>query len=436
LPLSVRTAAFVPTSWSDSAGRRSARGMGIFDFITNGVRELTIARPDDKKHLIVFKHPDKSIPSYAQLTVDADEAAVFVRDGAVVGVLRTLGVGERHTLDTENVPFLDQILDKFTGANVFTTDLYFITLRPTYDQQFGGELGLIEDPLLGEMITPRIYGTFSFQISDPVAFLLQYLGLKQAGSNEDVLRWIKGLLLNSIRTVMGQVLVEQQTSMLQLMAMQQTLALRFAQNAPDLQEIGCRILGMGQFQVNISDDDKARLTEAQSEIGSAKRAARVANIGIAQAAAEAQQRQFELDQRFNQDARYTRDLAGGSFTNYASGQAMLGAGQGLAKGDGDSAAGTAASLGVGFALANQLARTSAAPGPASVPPTISTVPSAPSSAGTTCPSCRASVQPGKFCSECGASLAPVKRVCAACGVDGAPGARFCASCGTAYPQPA
>jgi membrane protease subunit (stomatin/prohibitin family) len=409
--------------------------MGIFDFIKSGVRELTIARPDDKKDLLVYKHPDATIPQHAQLTIDADEAAVFVRDGAVVGVLRTLGAGQRHTLSSENIPFLGQIVDKFTGGNVFTAELYFITMRPTYDQQFGGELGLIEDPLLGEMIAPRIYGTFSFQIVDPVAFLLQYFGLKQSGSNDDVLRWIKGLLLNSIRTVMGEVLVEHQTSMLQLMAMQQTLALRFAQHAPDLQEIGCRILGMGQFQVNISDDDRARLTAAQAEIATAKRAARVANIGIAQAAAEAQQRQFELDQRYNQDSRYVRDLAGNNFGNYASGQAMIGAGQGLAKGGGEGAAGAAASAGIGFALANQLARGMSAT-PNAPAPAVSQLEPAAAKGGTTCPACKSSVLPGKFCSECGASLVPAKVTCGACGQDGVTGARFCANCGTAYPQPA
>jgi len=409
--------------------------MGIFDFITKGVRELTIARPDDKKELIVFKHPDPTIPSYAQLTVDADEAALFVRDGALIGALRSLGPGQRHTLDSENLPFLGQLVDKLTGGSIFTSELYFITMRPIYDQQFGGELGLIEDPLLGEMITPRIFGTFSVQITEPDAFLMNYLGLKQTGSNDDVLRWIKGLLLNSIRTVMGEVLVEQQTSMLQLMAMQQTLALRFAQHAPDLQDIGCRILGMGQFQINISEDDRARLSEAQSEIGSAKRAARVANIGIAQAAAEAQQRQFELDQRFNQDSRYVRDLASGNFANYASGQALIGAGQGLAKGAGEGAAGAAASVGVGFALAGQLARgLGGASAPTPGAPTQVASPAKVAGA-VPCPACRQQGSPGKFCSECGASLAPVKRVCSACGLEGAAGARFCASCGTAFAQP-
>ena len=405
--------------------------MGIFDFITSGVRELTVARPDDKKDLIVFKHPDPTIPKYAQLTVDADEAAVFVRDGAIVGVLRSLGAGQRHTLTSENIPFLDQIIDKLTAGNVFMTDLYFVTLRPIYDQPFGGELGLIEDPLLGEMITPRIFGTFSFLIEDPLAFLLKYTGLRAAGSNDDVLRWIKGLLLNSIRTVMGQVLVEQQTSMLQLMSMQQTLALRFAQSAPELAEIGCRILTMGQFQVNIGDADRERLAAAQAEIASAKRAARVANIGIAQAAAEAQQRQYELDQRFNQDARYVQNLAG-NYANYAAGQAMIGAGQGLAEGGGEGAAGAAASLGVGVALAGQLARGLGGEGQPQVPFGIPAAPRAP--AQVSCPSCQQQVPPGKFCSECGASLAPTPRVCAACNAEGAPGARFCASCGTAFPQ--
>ncbi|MDB4990165.1 MAG: hypothetical protein JWN04_5343, partial [Myxococcaceae bacterium] len=297
---------------------------------------------------------------------------------------------------------------------------------------------LLEDPLLGEMITPRIFGTFSFQITDPAAFLLKYVGLKAVGQNDDVLRWIKGLLLNSIRTVMGQVMVEQQTSMLQLMSMQQTLALRFAQEAPDLNEIGCRIITVGQFQLNISDSDREKLSAAQAEIGAAKRAARVANIGIAQAAAEAQQRQFELDQRFGQDQRYVSQLAG-NYASYASGQALIGAGQGLAAGGGGSAGGAAASLGVGFALANQLARRLAG-GDAQAPVAPASGSShpggGPESSLVSCSSCKAQVSPGKFCNECGASLSPAPRTCAACNAEGAPGARFCASCGTAFPQPA
>ncbi|MCB9624563.1 MAG: SPFH domain-containing protein, partial [Sandaracinus sp.] len=83
----------------------------VFGFVKDGVQEMLIHRPDDKKHLIVYKHPENTIPNYAQLTVDADEAAVFFRDGAIIGQLRTAGAGQRHTLSSQNIPFLGRLID-------------------------------------------------------------------------------------------------------------------------------------------------------------------------------------------------------------------------------------------------------------------------------------------------------------------------------------
>ena len=79
----------------------------------------------------------------------------------------TAGAGQRHTLSSQNIPFLGRLIDQVTGGNIFLTDLYFVTMKPIYDLPFGGELGYMEDPLLGEMVTPRIYGKFAIQILDP-----------------------------------------------------------------------------------------------------------------------------------------------------------------------------------------------------------------------------------------------------------------------------
>ncbi|MCA9600732.1 MAG: SPFH domain-containing protein, partial [Myxococcales bacterium] len=333
--------------------------MGILDFAKDGVKELMIARPDDQKNLLVWKYPDQTIPFLSQLTVDADEAAVFFRDGALVGTLRTAGPGERHTLKTENIPFLGKIVDKFTGGNVFVTDLFFVTMRPMYNVPFGGELGYVEDALLGEMVTPRIFGTFSYQVKNPEALIVKYLGVR-ATTPEEQQTWVKGLLLNAVRTVVGRVCVEHQKSFLELMPLQQELARAFKSNAPELADIGLEIVEVGQFNINLSDDDEARLQKAQGEIGEAKRAARKAQIGIAQAQAEAQARQFELDQNFQNDARYVQNLAGGNFAGYAAGKAMMGAGQGMASGTGGGGDGGAmmggAGLGVGVAMGQAIAQ--------------------------------------------------------------------------------
>ncbi|MFO0695686.1 MAG: SPFH domain-containing protein [Polyangiales bacterium] len=419
--------------------------MGIMDFVRQGVQEMLIQRPDPKKNLIVYKHPDPTIPHYAQLTVDADEAAVFFRDGALIGTLRTAGAGQRHTLTAQNIPFLGRLIDQhLTGGNIFVTDLYFVTMRPIYDQRFGGELGYMEDPLLGEMVTPRVYGDFAFQIVEPERFILNYVGLRQPEGNEQVTRWITGLLMNSVKQVVGEVCVNEQKSMLQLMPIQQQIGQLLLQRAPDLTNIGVRIVQVGQFNINLNEDDQGRLREAQAEIGKAKRAARVANIGIGTAQAEAQQRQFQLDQQYQQDSRYVQQLAGGNFGAYAAGRAMMGAGEGMAKGGGEggggpmmAGAGMAAGMGMAQAMvgAFQQGTHPAAGAAPAAPPAAAAAAAAPAAAGAlvACPACSAQVPPGKFCAECGGSLAPKPRFCPSCGQQGAPAAKFCQNCGTGFP---
>jgi hypothetical protein len=168
----------------------------------------------------------------------------------------------------------------------------------------------------------------------------------------------------------------------------------------------------------------------------------VANIGIAQAAAEAQQRQFELDQQFNQDARYVNQLAG-SYQGYAAGQALIGAGRGMAQGgapggQGGSAMMAGAELGVGIAMAQQFAR-AAMPGqptPGQPPVSPGGGGGAPGGSLVSCPACAKQVPAGKFCAECGSGLAPKKRFCSQCGTEGGSVAKFCSACGTAFAQDA
>src|SRR5438445_10950224 len=110
--------------------------MGVFDFVKNGVREMMIARPDNLKQLIVFKHPDQNFPMYSQLTVDSDECAVFFKDGRVVGVLPP----GRHTLQTQNIPFLNNLVNTFTGGQVFISELFFVRMTPKRNITYGDNL--------------------------------------------------------------------------------------------------------------------------------------------------------------------------------------------------------------------------------------------------------------------------------------------------------
>ena len=401
--------------------------MGVFDFVRNGVREMMVARPDPLKSLIVYKHPDQNIPMHSQLTVDSDECAVFFRDGRVVGVIAP----GRVTLDTQNIPFLNSIVTNYTGGQVFIAEVYFVKTVPVRSVPFGGPIGDMIDPLTGEQVQPRIFGEMSVVVVDPVRFVVGYSGQAAAGDNDAVLGWIKGLFMNGVKTTLGELCDSEGKSLLQAVSLTTKIAAAFVAHAPDLNDIGVRILQVGSFNINFSDQDRQRLVAANAEIAKAQREVKVRQIGVAGAAADAQAKQFQLDQQFGQDSRYVKELAG-SYQAYAAGQAVIGAGKGMAEhGVGGGLAGIGAQMAVGMGVGNAMAGGLT---PQAPPPTFS-----PGGTQVTCGKCGARQPGGKFCAECGGALVIQKKFCSGCGLELGGTAKFCSGCGTpalATPAPA
>jgi len=399
--------------------------MGIINFIKQGVGEMCIKRPDPLKNLLVYKHPDQTIPWKAFLTVDADECAIFLKDGKVHGMI---GPG-RCNLDASNIPFLSNFIDKFTGGNVLVCEVFFVTTKPIFDIPVGDKLGYMEDPLLGEMVEPRFFGKIAVQVTDPARFLLGYLGVR-ATSEEQQLSWIKGLFMNGVKVVVGQVCVTQGKSLLQTMALQNEIKTAFVQSAPDLNNIGVKVVDVGGFSINLSDEDKETLKTAQAEIGEAKRAARKAQIGIQTAEAEAAQRNFKLQQDLQYRAQYA-NLAGQNpgYMMAAQADAVRGMGDGMAKGGGTGGvAGLGAQMAMGVGMAGMFQQSFVQP------PVVQRV-AAPPGGAVACGKCGAQNPGGKFCANCGSPLAPPQPPQPAfCGNCGQPvSGKFCAGCGTPAP---
>jgi hypothetical protein len=220
---------------------------------------------------------------------------------------------------------------------------------------------------------------------------------------------------------------------LQCIALTQQLATAFVARVPDLNDIGVRVLQMGRFEINFNEADRARLMAANAEIAKANR-----GVKVAQAAAQA--KQFELDQRFGQDARYVKELAG-NYSNYAAGQAVISAGQGMAThGVDGGVAGMGMQMAVGMNMAQ--AMTQGQGQQPQFPLQVGAGPVVPPAGVLTgvfvvCVGCGAKQAHGKFCAECGIALPQARKFCNGCGTELAQGAKFCANCGvsTAAPVP-
>jgi membrane protease subunit (stomatin/prohibitin family) len=349
-----------------------------------------IAVPDDKKHQIVFKWPDHNIRKFTRAIVNADEMAMFVNTGQVVA---TMGPG-RHQIDADEIPGLGILIDHVVGGNVYKAELYFVGTREYPGNTFGGRIDDVQDPQTGMIVTLRVFGDYSMQVKDPAALITNLVGTVDVANNEAITGWMSDQLLKVMRTHMTIQIVRNGWPILGLSAYTPDIEEEvMAKGNEQLASYGVAIIRMGNFDINLSEQDETQL------------------------------------KALAKDTAYSR-LAG-SFQQYAAGEMALGAGAGMAQGGaGVGGAFLAAGLGLGGQAAAPVA---AGPPPPSGPGFAGGGAgfAGPAATGVECPNCHAGNASGaKFCASCGTSLAPPAAVCGNCQSDNPAGAKFCASCGT------
>ena len=355
------------------------------NFFSSGLKRQFIARPDASKNQIVFKWPDMSIPMAAQLTVQPDEVALFVREGKVVGVQQPGLV----TLEGKNIPFLDVLIDAGTGGNFFRAEIYFVSTREFANLPFGGVVDNVVDPETQLAIGLRVFGDYSLKIVDPTALILNLVGSRDAADNALVTDWMRDMVLKTIRTDVVTHIVQNNWPILGIAAHTDDLeAETLAKVESHVASYGVHIVRMGNFTISINDTDEETL------------------------------------KKYRRDVTYSK-LAGG-FQQYGAGEAMIGLGEGAAKGGGGGAAGSAF-LGMGVGLGNLVGAMNQQPQQAPQAPQQA-APAAPAAAH--CTECGGAYAPGaKFCPNCGSAVAAAPSACPSCGAHAEPGAKFCAGCG-------
>lgn len=359
--------------------------MGIF---SKEIRREFIARPDEAKDFIIYKHPDSNIRMLTQLTVEADEVAVFFRDGTVRGIFKP----GRYTLDSSNIPFIGLLVDAASGGNMFISEIFFVSTREFPNQKFGGPIGDIRDFETKLAIGLMVYGDFSLRVTEPDKLIIGLAGLGKA-NNEAFMDWFKQQTLKVIRDRSAEFIVKKRWPLLDVTSGAYTEEIEeevIAGVKKHMSTYGVDIVRLGNFVISMKEEDEARL------------------------------KAFSERQALSQ-------LAGG-YQQAAAAEPMFGLGKGLAQGGGDgsnagaSSAMAGAGLGMGFAYAQQMMNQ---PHQQS-----QSQPSAP--VATTliiCPACKKSVTASKFCSECG-TLLQTSTLCQKCNTQVTAGSKFCPSCGS------
>ena len=363
-----------------------------------------VARPDGTKDQIVFKWPDRNIRRGTQLTVEADEQAVFFRDGRVFGVL---GQG-RGALQSSELPFLGDLIDHETGGSLFRTELYFVSVREFAGLPFGGVVDDVEDPETHLAVGLRVFGDYSLRVVNPPQLILRLVGTTDLATNDQITDWMREQILKVFRQSVVTHISTQGWPVLGIAAHNEEIEAETVRGVqPVLAPYGLQLARMGNFTISIKPEDEETL------------------------------------KKYRRDIQYTK-LAG-TFQQAAAGEALEAIGQGAANGAGAEApAILGLGLGVGGALAGAVqppAATQAPPQPAATAPAPAAAANGATAApdpafdtrpgSAACPACGEGHAPGaRFCAACGQALAPAPGTCPSCGREAPPQARFCSACGT------
>src|SRR5579859_2871109 len=148
--------------------------MGLIDYLKTQFLEI-IEWQDDSRDTISFRFPDedKEIKRGAQLIVRESQMAQFVYLGQFGD---TFGPG-KHTLTTDNIPILSTLKGwKYGLHSPFKADVYYVNTRLFTGNKWGtANPIMLRDADFG-IVRARAYGTFDFHVTDVKLFLKEVAG--------------------------------------------------------------------------------------------------------------------------------------------------------------------------------------------------------------------------------------------------------------------
>ncbi|HEV3330615.1 MAG TPA: SPFH domain-containing protein [Bryobacteraceae bacterium] len=197
---------------------------------------------------LAYRYPmdDLEIHSGTQLTVGKSQIAAFVSEGRIADVFDP-GL---YTLNARTLPLLIRTRSAEQDFSL-KSDVYFFSTRIQIDQRWGTATPVtIYDKELGP-VRVRVYGVYSYRITDPRVFFNKVSGTRAVCSGEDV----EGQLRNILGGRLSEALSPTETAFPDLAANLAELARRVAERSrPAFAALGIALDSLVIESLSVPDD--------------------------------------------------------------------------------------------------------------------------------------------------------------------------------------
>lgn len=392
---------------------------------------IDVIKYEGDNSTFIWKHPAEDFNIFSQLIVHESQEAVFFKNGQALDLF---GPG-RYTLETQNIPILGQLLNRFTGdESPFHCEVYFINKTEQMSVKWGTDSKVqYMEPTYGFPISIGASGEMSLRAEDSRKLLLKLVGTESDLGQQKLIGFFRSFLMTKVKAYIAQIMKSDKISIFEI---DEHLTL-FSENLhrmlmPDFADYGISLERFFVTNIVKPDGDRqyekfkelhfrqyadiaeAKLRQQTDIINAQTEAQKTVIASQAMAKKRAQEGYtYQQERGFDVAEQVAQNEAVGQFTN-------MGVGLGTMAGVGGV---------IGSTVAGSL--NGALEGMNSQPQPQMPQPAKQPATERFCENCGAKIVPGAaFCDECGTAVLADQTKCANCGYEFERPGKFCPKCGT------
>ena len=163
---------------------------------------------------LVWRYPTNVMKQDAKIIVNPTQNAILYINGKPSF---TFGVGE-HELDLDTDSKIRSFLDVMPGKNSnLECNIYFVAINEQLSLPWGTDTKVqFIEPFLKFPLEVGAGGELSLTVKNPLKFLLKFVGNKSSISNEQLIRYIRSIIVIYVKPFIAKIFKEKQISIFEI----------------------------------------------------------------------------------------------------------------------------------------------------------------------------------------------------------------------------
>ncbi len=137
----------------------------------------------------------------AKLVVREGQAAVFINEGQLADVFQP----GTYTLETKNLPILATLKGwKYGFESPFKAEVYFVSVRQFTDQKWGTRNPIMMRDAEFGPVRLRAFGSYAMRVADPARFIREVVGTDGDFTTDKIVEQLRNLIVTRFTDLLGE----------------------------------------------------------------------------------------------------------------------------------------------------------------------------------------------------------------------------------------